>query len=109
MTNAEDNARFNLRCMSAKTGGFAKEPDTVAEILHSFYSVAGLSLVNDAIAKRNDDNNNTARAEQQQQKDKEEQSGNLVLPVLRELDPAFGISVRALGGKRLSQPIDPTL
>jgi len=43
------NAMFNMRCHSVKTGGFGRDPASSAEIMHTFYSVMGLSLVKDII------------------------------------------------------------
>lgn len=44
------NAAFLHECQSMTNGGFAKEPEAVAEILHTFYGLAGLSLMGQCVS-----------------------------------------------------------
>lgn len=44
MTNTYGNRDFNLQC-AFKYGGFSKVPDAYADVLHSYFSLAGLSMM----------------------------------------------------------------
>jgi prenyltransferase beta subunit len=39
------NSFFNKLCENTQRGGFGRDEDAVSEILHSFYAIAGLSLI----------------------------------------------------------------
>ena len=50
-TKPEGNLAFNLSC-SSKFGGFSKEPESFPDIMHSYFGLAGVSLMGEESLQR---------------------------------------------------------
>lgn len=106
MTNPENNITFNLQCAGSR-GGFAKDPKSKAEILHSYTSVCGLSLAL-MVGKSESESEKVQKTADLLQEENNAVASNTVsdhgearyvgvnAPGLRPICPAMGITLKAL-------------
>lgn len=96
------NKAFNIACEGYR-GGFGKEPGAGAEILHSFYGVAGLSLMEHYAGRpwfaEVDDSTSQMRDDVSESCITDSTSSDPFEWKLRAVDVALGITCRASGIK----------